>query len=58
MSTATTFKHIHEAIRYAEGELPVRRGPMLGEHNEEVVREILGRSEEEYISLVMDEILS
>jgi benzylsuccinate CoA-transferase BbsF subunit len=47
-----------EAIRYAEGELPVRRGPMLGEHNEEIVREVLGRSEEEYVSLLMDETLS
>ncbi len=47
-----------EAVRFVGKGLPVRRGPMLGEHNEQVVRELLGRSEEEFISLVLDEILN
>jgi crotonobetainyl-CoA:carnitine CoA-transferase CaiB-like acyl-CoA transferase len=35
----------------------IRRGPIWGEHNEEIVREVLGRSEEEYVELVLNEIL-
>ena len=46
-----------EAIQFAGYEPEPRRGPILGEHNEWVVRELLGRSEEEYVSLVLDEIL-
>ena len=33
------------------------RSPMLGEHNEYVVREILGRSEQDWIDLLVDGIL-
>ena len=33
------------------------RSPMLGEHNEYVVREILGRSEQNYIDLLVQEVL-
>jgi crotonobetainyl-CoA:carnitine CoA-transferase CaiB-like acyl-CoA transferase len=33
------------------------RSPMLGEHNEYIVREILGRSEQNYIDLLVGEVL-
>jgi len=46
-----------DALRFAGAPLPVRRGPMLGEHNEAVVKEVLGHSEEEYVSLVLDGVL-
>ena len=47
-----------EAIRFVGADLAVSRGPMLGEHNEDVVRKLLGRSDEEYVSLVLDGILA
>ena len=46
-----------EAIRFAGVAHHVQRGPMWGEHTEEVVRGILGRSDEEYVQLVLDEVL-
>jgi crotonobetainyl-CoA:carnitine CoA-transferase CaiB-like acyl-CoA transferase len=46
-----------EVIRFEGVDHAVRRGPMWGEHNEEIVREVLGIGEEEYTRLVLDEVL-
>jgi crotonobetainyl-CoA:carnitine CoA-transferase CaiB-like acyl-CoA transferase len=46
-----------EAIRFAGREHSISRAPMWGEHNEFVVREILGRDEAEYVRLVLDGVL-
>ena len=46
-----------EAIRVEGIPHQVTRAPMWGEHNEEIVRGVLGRSEEEYTRLVLDEVL-
>ncbi|MEM7325628.1 MAG: CoA transferase [Actinomycetota bacterium] len=35
----------------------LNRSPMLGEHNEYVVRELLGRSEADYIDLIVNDVL-
>ncbi|MDE0884387.1 MAG: CoA transferase [Myxococcota bacterium] len=47
-----------EAIRFAGVEHQISRAPMWGEHNEEIVREVLGLSEADYIQLVLDGVLS
>ena len=47
-----------EAIRFAGVEHQIARGPMWGEHNEEIVREVLGLAEADYIQLVLDGVLS
>lgn len=36
---------------------PLRRGPLLGEHNEYVFRDLVGLSEEEYVSALIDEVI-
>jgi crotonobetainyl-CoA:carnitine CoA-transferase CaiB-like acyl-CoA transferase len=46
-----------EAARWRGREHQLRRSPGLGEHNEHVVCELLGRSEHEYVQLVIDEVL-
>jgi crotonobetainyl-CoA:carnitine CoA-transferase CaiB-like acyl-CoA transferase len=46
-----------EAIRFAGIEHRMRRGPMWGEHNEEIVCELLGLDEESYTRLLLDEVL-
>ncbi|MGH1489985.1 MAG: CoA transferase [Acidimicrobiales bacterium] len=46
-----------EAAQWVGADHRLVRSPMMGEHNEYVVREILGRSEEEYIALIVDEVL-
>ena len=46
-----------EPARWRGTDHRLDRSPMMGEHNEYVVREILGRSEEEYISLIVDDVL-
>lgn len=46
-----------EMAQWRGAELVLRRAPAMGEHNEQVVREMLGRSEEDYIRLIVDEIL-
>ena len=46
-----------EMARWRGAEHLLERSPGIGEHNEEVVRGMLGRSEEEYIRLLVDEIL-
>ncbi len=46
-----------EAAQWVGHDHRLVRSPMMGEHNEYVVREILGRTEEQYISLIVDEVL-
>jgi crotonobetainyl-CoA:carnitine CoA-transferase CaiB-like acyl-CoA transferase len=47
-----------EAAQWVGAELRLRRSPGLGEHNEHVVRTLLGRSEEEYVQLLLDGVLT
>ena len=46
-----------EAAQWVGHELHVRRAPAIGEHNEEIVCGLLGRSGEDYVSLVLAEVL-
>ncbi len=46
-----------EAARWRGADHRLTRAPMMGEHNEHVVRDLLGRSEQEYIRLLVDEVL-
>jgi len=47
-----------EAAQWVGAELRLRRAPALGEHNEHVVRTLLGRSDEQYVQLLIDGVLS
>ena len=47
-----------EAIRFLGATQNVRRAPALGEHNDHVARELVGIGEEEYLTLVIDGVLS
>jgi crotonobetainyl-CoA:carnitine CoA-transferase CaiB-like acyl-CoA transferase len=47
-----------EAARWVGHELELARAPMPGEHNVYVVQELLGRSDEDFARLVVDEVLS
>ncbi len=44
-------------VHFSETPAEIRRAPMLGEHNEEVLREVLGLSEEEYVELVLERVI-
>ncbi len=46
-----------ETARWVGREHVLTRAPGVGEHNEYVVREILGRSDEDYVKLVIDGVL-
>ncbi|MEM9176778.1 MAG: CoA transferase [Myxococcota bacterium] len=46
-----------ESARYVGREHVLTRAPGLGEHNEHVVREVLGRSDEDFIELVVSGVL-
>ena len=46
-----------EAIRFAGHEHVLERAPMLGEHNERVLREIVGLSREDFDRLVVDGVI-
>ncbi|MFT5531216.1 MAG: crotonobetainyl-CoA:carnitine CoA-transferase CaiB-like acyl-CoA transferase [Candidatus Poriferisodalaceae bacterium] len=46
-----------EAAQWVGVELRLNRAPGLGEHNEHIVRDLLGRSDEDYIQLVIDGVL-
>ncbi|MFT7601297.1 MAG: crotonobetainyl-CoA:carnitine CoA-transferase CaiB-like acyl-CoA transferase [Acidimicrobiales bacterium] len=46
-----------EAAQWVGADHRITRSPGLGEHNEHVVRELLGRSEEEYVQLLLDDVL-
>ncbi len=47
-----------EIIRFAGLEHTIQRGPLWGEHNEEIVRDVLGRDEDTYVQWVLNEVLS
>jgi crotonobetainyl-CoA:carnitine CoA-transferase CaiB-like acyl-CoA transferase len=47
-----------EAARWVGHDLILERAPLLGEHNGYVVQELLGRSDEAFAQLVVDEVLS
>ena len=44
-------------IRFAGRERSVKRAPMLGEHNEAVLSELLGMTPDAYAQLVLDDVL-
>jgi len=47
-----------EAAQWVGHELKLTRAPSTGEHNHEVVCKILGYSQDEYIELLLNEVLS
>ena len=47
-----------EAARWVGSRLDLRRAPTLGEHNQHVVQDILGRSDEAFVQLMVDEVLN
>lgn len=47
-----------KAIRFAGTEQTVERAPIIGEHTEYVVRDLLGLSDEEYVALLLGGVLS
>lgn len=47
-----------EPARWRTVDHGLTRSPGMGEHNEYVVRELLGYSDEEYIQLIVDEVLT
>ncbi len=47
-----------EAARWVGHDLVLNRSPMLGEHNEYVVQELLGKSDEEFAELIINEVLT
>ena len=47
-----------EAARWVGHTLDPERAPMLGEHNQYVVQEILGRSDEDFVKLLTDNVLT
>ena len=47
-----------EAAQWIGHELVMRRAPGLGEHNHDVVCNILGKPEDEFASLVIDDVLT
>ena len=46
-----------EAARWVGMDLTLNRAPMLGEHNQYVLQEILGRTDEEFAMLLANEIV-
>lgn len=46
-----------EIAQWVGYEHRLERSPMMGEHNEYVVRELLGRSEEDYINMIVNDVL-
>ena len=47
-----------EAARWVGAKHDLHRAPMLGEHTQYVVQQILGRSDDEFAQLVLDEVIS
>lgn len=47
-----------EAARWVGADLVLQRSPMQGEHNQHVVQEVLGMSDDEFVELVIGEVLS
>lgn len=46
-----------EIAQWVGADHRLTRSPIMGEHNEYVVRELLGRSEEDYINLIINDVL-
>ena len=46
-----------ECAQWGEAELRLRRAPVVGEHNEHVICELLGHSSDDYVQLVIDNVL-
>ena len=44
-------------VRFSETPSEITRAPLVGEHNEEVLRDLLGLSEEEYVDLVLERVI-
>ena len=47
-----------EAARWVGQTLDLKRAPMLGEHNQHVLQDILGKSDEEFVALLADDIVA
>lgn len=47
-----------EAARWVGAEHVLQRSPMLGEHNQHIVQEMLGMSDDEFVQLVIDDVLT
>jgi crotonobetainyl-CoA:carnitine CoA-transferase CaiB-like acyl-CoA transferase len=47
-----------EAAQWVGHELRLMRSPLIGEHNQHVVCEILGHDEEHYVELIIGDVLS
>lgn len=47
-----------EAARWVGHELVLERAPSTGEHNQHVVCDILGRTDEQYVQLILDDVLT
>lgn len=46
-----------EAAQWVGHDLRLRRSPGIGEHNEHVICDLLGRSNDDYVQLVIDDVL-
>jgi benzylsuccinate CoA-transferase BbsF subunit len=46
-----------EAAQWVGHDLILRRSPAIGEHNEHVICDLLGRSNDDYVQLVIDDVL-
>ena len=46
-----------EAIRIDGVERQLARAPMLGEHNEHVLKDLLGVTDEEFVDLLVSEVI-
>ncbi|MDP7469700.1 MAG: CoA transferase, partial [Dehalococcoidia bacterium] len=44
-------------VRFSETPSEIKRAPLVGEHNEEVIRGLLGLSEEEYVNLALERVI-
>ncbi|MEX2229991.1 MAG: CoA transferase [Dehalococcoidia bacterium] len=54
---AVAFTTHRQPARFDGASLPLRRGPRMGEHNEEVLTGLLGLSHEEYVQLLIDRVV-
>jgi benzylsuccinate CoA-transferase BbsF subunit len=55
--TGVPFLVQHQPFTWDGERLPVSRAPMLGEHNEEILRGELGMDEERYVDLLLREVI-
>jgi len=47
-----------EAARWVGSDLKLTRAPGVGEHNQQVVQDILGRDDEAFVKLIVDEVIN